>query len=150
MNSPTKFVSGFRSEEKSSDPNRDLVKWSVSSDPDPPRLIKKRNIKSLYLLYICLQYLKDSVAVSEPRPFLEPNFDAAWTTRDVNVSVFCERTFRFFCPLEKKCVSFRFRFLIQRKVKIRLLFINKKLLFFSKRFIMFYSVKRTKYSLIFY
>ena len=107
-NSPTKFVSGFRSEEKSSDPNRDLVKWSVSSDPDPPRLIKKRNIKSLYLLYICLQYLKDSVAVSEPRPFLEPNFDAAWTTRDVNVAFFCERTFRFFCPLEKKCVSFSF------------------------------------------
>ena len=61
---------------------------------------------------------------------------------------FCERTFRFFGPLEKKCISFRFW--IQRKAKICLLFINKKFVFISKRFIIFYSLKRTKYSLIFY
>ena len=31
-------------------------------------------------------------------------------SRDVNVSFFCERTFHFICPLEKKFISFRFRF----------------------------------------
>ena len=47
-------------------------------------------------------------------------------------------------------ISFCFCFIIQRKAKIRLLFINKKFVFISKRFIIFYSLKRTKYSLIFY
>ena len=56
----------------------------------------------------------------------------------------------FFGPLEKKCILFRFLFWIQRKAKIRLLFINKKFVFISKCFIIFYSLKRTKYSLIFY
>ena len=65
--------------------------------------------------------------------------------------VFCENEhFGVFCPVEKKCISFHFRFWIQRKAKIRLLFINKKFVFISKRFIIFYSLKRTKYSLIFY
>ena len=50
---------------------------------------------------------------------------------------------RFFVP-KKKCISFCFRFWIQRKAKIRLLFINKKFVFISKRFIIFYSLKRTK------
>ena len=47
-------------------------------------------------------------------------------------------------------ILFHFCFIIQRKAKIRLLFINKKFVFISKRFIMFYSLKKTKYSLIFY
>ena len=68
--------------------------------------------------------------------------------RDVNV-FFLWTNISFFCwPLEKKYISFRFRFWIQRKAKIRLFFINKKFVFISKCFIMFYSLKRTKYSLL--
>ena len=76
--------------------------------------------------------------------------DRRATGRDVNVSFFCEQTFCFFGPLEKKFILFRFRFWNQRKAKICLLIINKKFVFILKCFFMFYSLKRTKYSLIFY
>ena len=71
-------------------------------------------------------------------------------TRAVNVSFFLNNHFVFFCPLGKKFISFRFRFWIQRKAKICLFFINKKFVFISKSFIKFYSLNRTKYSLIFH
>ena len=53
---------------------------------------------------------------------------------------FCERTFVFFCPLEKKCILFRFRFWIQRKAKIHLLFINTKIFLFLNVLFSFLSV----------
>ena len=46
-------------------------------------------------------------------------------------------------------ISFRFRFLIQRKAKICLLFINKKFVFISKCFIMFYSLREPNIRLYF-
>ena len=68
----------------------------------------------------------------------------------VGMSIFCffVNEHFIFWPLENFFISFRFRFWIKRKAKIRLLFINKKFVFISKRFIMFYSLKRTKYWLI--
>ena len=69
---------------------------------------------------------------------------------DIEVFLFKKKTFFLTKTAANQLISFRFCFIIQRKAKIRLLFINKKFVFISKRFIIFYSLKRTKYLLIFY
>ena len=56
---------------------------------------------------------------------------------DIEVFLFQKKTFFLTKTAANQIISFRFCFIIQRKAKIRLLFINKKFVFISKHFIMF-------------
>ena len=62
---------------------------------------------------------------------------------------FVNEHFVFFCPIEIFVISFRFRFWIQRKAKIRLMFINKKFVFISKRFYFPFDQFLTFYTFLF-
>ena len=57
------------------------------------------------------------------------------------------------CLYKQKILSIillRFVFFVQSKAKIRLCFINTKIVFISERFIMFYYSNQSKDSFIFY